>query len=143
RFTLNRVLDTQYLVAQPERAAVDAEHRVTSSTDDADVGSHQARKHRLRRLWQFTSRSALEPRHDGLGVGCGATVPIQQAPRIVERRGIRYSWTGGDHAGIVADDIGDDERAHGSSGAVREPAAFDGRQVLADGVQCVNVRART
>ena len=61
---------------------------------------------------------------------------------VEERAGIGHGRSRRDDAQVVADDVGDDQRVTRPLGASREPAAFDRRQVLADGVERVNVGPR-
>ncbi len=67
----------------------------------------------------------------------------QHRQGVGEGRRVGHRRSGADHAGVVVGHVGDQPRQHaGRLRGDREPAALDGREVLADRVHLADVRAR-
>jgi len=96
-------------------------------TADNDVA--HAPEERIARFGRFGKRSRRE--RDG--------VTFQNAAGIVASGGIGNGGAGADGAEIVANNVGENQRDHrGGVSQTREMAAFDGRKMLANGVEIVN-----
>ena len=92
-----------------------------------------------RRLGHVSSGSALESPDNGFGIETMTATPRQHVERRRERTVVRHGWPGRDHREVVSDDIGNREREHVSTRRERELAALDRGQMLAHGVQLVDV----
>ena len=67
--------------------------------------------------------------------------PPHDVERVAERACVADRRPGGNHAEIVTDDVRYRERATRAGRARRQPSTFDCRQMLAHGIQRVNVGA--
>ncbi len=136
RFALQAVAEHHAFVAGVAGAGLGGGKRVGRPRDDPVVGPGESRVARLRR---FVGRIVERARH---GLRQFEAVFGDDRARIGERRRIGHRRSGTDDRGVVAGHVGNRERDHfRRMGALREPAAFDAREMFADAVDLADIGA--
>ena len=130
------------MIAERRGGGERAGHRVTSRTDHRGSGLREARVAWLGRLRDRAAGALFQARDHGRRI-CGLSAETaEHVQGVLEPGGVSHRRARRDEAGIVAHDIRDDQRIAGPLRARRQPAAFDGGEMLAHGVERVDVGAR-
>ena len=135
------ILDADDVIAERRGVTRRAVHRVVPPADDRRHRPREPRVAGLRRLGHVSAAAGFEPRDDRRRIRVRAAELLNDRERVRERRRVGDRRSGGDRARRVADHVGHRKAVAGAGRVRGEPASLDRGEMLAHGVQRVNIRA--